>query len=136
MAGETNLTQLIRGMKPVLNSGEYVFTTVTDLSPISRADTICEFQEQEGTTVVMAKDKADGYGLAYEYVAAWITLEIHSALDAVGLTAAIATELARHGMSCNVIAGYFHDHLFVDLADGKRAIEVLQTLAETYTERK
>ena len=53
MAGEKNLTALIQGMTPKLNTGEYVFCTVKDVSKINRNDTICEFKEAEGTTIIM-----------------------------------------------------------------------------------
>ncbi len=130
MAGETNLSKLIKEMKPVLNKGEYVITVVPNTDAISRADTICEFKEAEGVTIVMEKEKADELNLSYHYVAAWITLKVHSSLDAVGLTAAFSTALAKHHISSNVIAGYYHDHIFVDKKDGNKAIGVLNALSK------
>ncbi len=130
MAGEKELSQLIKGMKPKLNVGEYVFSSINDISKINLNDTICKINEQEGTTIVIEKGKADELNLDYEYVASWITLMVHSSLEAVGLTAIFSTELAKHNISCNVIAGYYHDHIFVDKRDAHKAIEVLSKLSK------
>ncbi|QDO93917.1 ACT domain-containing protein [Formosa sediminum] len=132
MAGEINLRKLIRQMTPILNHGYYVFVTVKDVSVISREDTICEFKEKEGTTIVIDKNKADSLGFKYDFIAAWITLKIHSSLEAVGLTAVFSTELAKHDISCNVIAGYYHDHIFVAKEDSSKAFKVLTSLSLNY----
>ncbi|WP_103072548.1 ACT domain-containing protein [Aquimarina sediminis] len=132
MTGETNISTLIKDMTPVLNSGEYVFATLKDISKIDRNDTICEFKEKEGTTIVIKKEKADELGLTYDYISSWITLMIHSSLEAVGLTALFSTTLAQHNISCNVIAGYYHDHIFVDCKDANKAIKVLNELSKNY----
>ncbi|WP_074407004.1 ACT domain-containing protein [Aquimarina megaterium] len=132
MSGETNLATLIRNMSPVLQTGEFVFSTVKNTDHIPREDSIGEFKELEGVTIIIDRKKAEHLNLSYEYIASWITLKIHSSLDAVGLTAIFSTELAKHKISCNVIAGYYHDHIFVDKKDENKAITVLKKLSENY----
>ncbi|MBC3272041.1 MULTISPECIES: ACT domain-containing protein [Pseudomonas] len=129
MAGETSLSTLLRSMSPQLNSGEYVFCTLPDAQLPTGLELIGSFREQEGLTVILKRSDAEQAGLSFDYVAAWITLNVHSALQAVGLTAAFATALGEAGISCNVIAGYYHDHLFVGQADAERAMHVLRDLA-------
>ena len=132
MSGEKNLEKLIKEMTPILNIGTYVFTTISSYENISRLDTLFEFKEPEGITVVIKKEKADELQLAYHFIASWITLKIHSSLEAVGLTAIFSTALAKHKISCNVVAGYYHDHIFVAQKDEKKALAILLNLSNTY----
>ncbi len=129
MAGETALATLLRSMSPHLNDGDYVFCTLPDHHIPAGCEIIGSFREQEGLTLILERQQAERAGLAFDYVAAWITLNVHSALEAVGLTAAFASALGQAGISCNVIAGYYHDHLFVGRADAERAMDVLRQLA-------
>ncbi|MFI7415078.1 ACT domain-containing protein [Streptomyces sp. NPDC049627] len=128
MAGERDLQKLLNGMRPELNPGRYVFTTVEGRVP-SGVTPVVTVAEPEGLTVVARQQEADAAGMAYDYVAGWITLRVHSALEAVGLTAAVSRELADAGLSCNVVAGFHHDHLFVPAEDADRAVAVLEDLA-------
>jgi hypothetical protein len=116
-------------MSPQLNAGEYVFCTLRDGVLPSGLEVVGSFREQEGLTVIVERTDAEQAGFSFDYVAAWITLNVHSALEAVGLTAAFATALGKAGISCNVIAGYYHDHLFVGQADAEHAMQVLRDLA-------
>ena len=129
MAGETSLTTLLRSMSPQLNPGEFVFCTLPDGSLPVGVEIVGSFREQEGLTVILERAHAERAGLSFDYVASWITLNVHSALEAVGLTAAFATALGNAQISCNVVAGYYHDHLFVGQADAERALQVLRDLA-------
>jgi hypothetical protein len=125
MAGETDLTILLESLEPSLNVGSYVFISLKDINEILREDILFEFKEAEGITIILSKDKADKYNLDYDFVASWITLTVHSALDAVGLTAAVSSALTKHNISCNVVAAYYHDHIFISKKDTKKAMEVL-----------
>ena len=129
MSGERDLRKLLSGMRPELNPGRYVFTTVDGVLPPG-VTPVVTVAEREGLTVVALREEADSAGLAYGYVAGWITLRVHSALEAVGLTAAVAQELAAIGLSCNVIAGYHHDHLFVPYERAQEAVTALAALAK------
>ncbi|WP_058044446.1 ACT domain-containing protein [Streptomyces roseifaciens] len=129
MAGERDLTKLLGGMRPVLNGGRYVYGTVEGEAPAGVAPVVT-VREPEGLTVVVRQEEADAAGLAYEYVAGWITLQVHSALEAVGLTAAVAQALAQADLSCNVVAGFHHDHLFVPYERAEEAVSLLEALAE------
>jgi len=128
--GETNLSALLKNMRPLLNKGDYVFCTVSTDFNISGLNTICTFKEQEGMTLILEKSVADTLALTYSYVAAWITLNVHSSLEATGLTAAFSNALAKAGVSCNVVAAFYHDHIFVDKRDAQKAMEVLKVLSE------
>jgi uncharacterized protein len=132
MAGETNLSVLITNMQPILNDGLYVFSSVSSLASFNLDKILFFFKEEEGFTVVFEKKDADTEGVKYETVFAWITLHIHSALEAVGLTAAFSNALANNQISCNVVAGYYHDHIFVQYDLGERAIAVLTKLSAEY----
>lgn len=130
MSGEKDLQKLLKEMKPVLNSGEYVFATVSSVDKIQRTDTLFEFKEAEGITIILEKNKADILQIPYQFISSWITLKIHSSLEAVGLTAAFSTALTKQNISCNVVAGFYHDHIFVDVKDAKKAIEFLTNLSK------
>ncbi len=127
MPAERDLAVLLASMEPERRPGSFVFTTTGEAHPDAPA--VVVVREAEGTTLVLERGEADARGLGYDFVAAMISLHVHSALDAVGLTAAVAGELAAHGISCNVVAGYFHDHLFVPEAEADRALALLHDLA-------
>jgi len=112
LTGEIDLDTLLRGLSPRLNSGRYVYTQVQTGAPAG-ADPVVVVREDEGLTLIMTQEQADELDLAYDFVAAWITLQIHSALEAVGLTAVVSRVLTDAGISANVVAGYTHDHVFV-----------------------
>jgi uncharacterized protein len=84
--------------------------------------------EAEGLTLVLPEEQAVNAGLPVLFRSAWITLTVHSDLQAVGLTAAFASALGKAGISCNVVAGAFHDHIFVPVEQAQQALAALQSL--------
>jgi hypothetical protein len=131
MTGEKDLQKLLASMSPELIEGEFVFCTFlnTQYGDRSALEPIAAIREAEGLTLVIPKSKADENNIRYDSVYKQITLTVHSSLDAVGLTAAFAGKLTEHGISANVIAGFYHDHIFVQSEHAERAMEALHELA-------
>ena len=130
MTGEINLKKLLQCIEPKLNEGEFVFCTVESIQQANVLDPLCMFQEQEAVTVILSKEQADEASLPYSNTFVWITLTVHSSLEAVGLTAAVSKALTEANISCNVVAAYYHDHIFVPVKDAKRAMDALENLSE------
>lgn len=128
MSGVSDLGELIRTMRPSVREGEFVVVSVEPLRLVGMAAEAI-IREDEGPTVVMRREDADAEGIPYDFVAAWITLTVHSDLAAVGLTAAFSTALADAGISCNVLAGFHHDHLLVPTDRRDDALAVLTALS-------
>lgn len=115
-------------MQPTLNEGVYVFASVPPDTDTRSLEPIATFRETEGLTLIVEEQRALKAGLPVLFRAAWITLTVHSDLQAVGLTAAVAAALAQAHISCNVVAAAFHDHLFVPVESGGDALAALQQL--------
>ena len=126
----SNLAELLQSMNPVLNRSVYAFVSLPTDRVSDRVEPIATFRESEGLTLIVEEQQAKNAGLPILFRAAWITLTVHSDLQAVGLTAAVATALAGAGISCNVVAAAYHDHLFVPAESASQAIAVLQAMQE------
>lgn len=126
-----DLDRLLAGMRPTLQPGRYAFTTLPHgQTPLDAGQIVASIREAEGLSVVLAESDALALGLPIAFTAAWITLEVHSDLAAVGLTAAFSQALAQAGIGCNVIAGTVHDHIFVPAGQAADTMAVLQALQE------
>ena len=112
---------MLRSLTVERRPGVFAYVSVERPSAelVSLAAAVVE--ESEGVTLVLPVDAARDAGLTPVFEAAWLTLEVHSALDAVGLTAAVSNALAAAGIPCNVIAGAYHDHLLVPAARATEA---------------
>jgi len=131
MTGIKSLDKLLESMSPKLDFNDYVFCTSSNgtLKEFTTLSPIATFQEEEGLTLVLLKETADNAGFKYDGVFSKITLTVHSSLEAVGLTAAISNALAENDISANVIAAYYHDHVFVPKDSATSAVEVLKALS-------
>ena len=124
----SDLDTLIASMEPELQPGVYVFASLPHDAVMSGARIVATFREREGMTVVMEEGAARAAGIEPLFRAAWITLTVHSDLNAVGLTAAFARALGAANISCNVMAAAYHDHIFVPVDDAARAMDALSDL--------
>ncbi len=116
-------------MKPEHNSGDYVFCKVENLEKVNLNDIEMFFKEKEAITLILKKEIAESLHLEYSVVMSWITLTVHSSLEAVGLTAAFSKALSENGISCNVVAAYYHDHIFVSNKEVEKAIKLLNSFS-------
>jgi hypothetical protein len=123
-----DLDSMISQLLPHLRGGRYVFATAVDGQPPAGVRPVMTFIEDEGLALILEQSQADAAGVPYDLTFAWITLRVHSALDGVGLTAAVSTALADAGISCNVVAATHHDHIFVPIADAQAALAALDAL--------
>ena len=125
----SDLATLLESMHPMLHPGVYVFASVPAGTDLVALEPLATFREREGLTLIVEERQAEAADLPVLFRAAWITLTVHSDLQAVGLTAAVDLSLAAAGIACNVVASAFHDHLFVPVEMGERALAVLQGMA-------
>ncbi|MEO1060684.1 MAG: ACT domain-containing protein [Actinomycetota bacterium] len=128
MAGLTDLAELLAALAVERRPGTYAVVTVAE--PVDLGDGVAALiAEAEGTTAVVEVGSARRRGWAVDFEAAWLTLTVHSSLEAVGLTAACSEALAREGIACNVLAAFHHDHLLVPVDRADDAVAALEALA-------
>lgn len=127
MAGETDLAAMLATLDVERRPGTFAF--VSGDHPGVAASAVAMVAEEEAVTWVVPIDVARAVGPEPEFEAAWLTLTVHSALDAVGLTAAFSRALGDAEIACNVLAGYHHDHLLVPAHRADDAIMALRALA-------
>ncbi len=131
MSGEKDLEKLLRNMSPVLNEGEFIFITLPGkYEDYLYLEPIGSFKEKEGLTLIISKEKAIENNIEVKDLFKYITLNVHSSLNAVGLTAAVASKLSLNGISANVIAAYYHDHIFIQTQYAEKALSLLLELTE------
>jgi len=119
--------EMVAGMTPDLKPGAYVFCAAGDRD-WAALEPLAMFREAEGVSLILERGAARAAGFPVEAPMALITLNVYSALDGVGLTAAVATALARAGIACNMVAALNHDHVFVPIERAQEALAVLLAL--------
>jgi len=126
----SDIDLLLRTLEPTLNDGVYAYTSLPRGTDLSALRAIATVREAEGLTAIVREEEALAAKLRVLFRAAWITLTVHSDLQAVGLTAAFSRALADAGISCNVIAGAYHDHIFVPVEAAASALRTLKSLQQ------
>ena len=132
MSGIVHLATLLRSMSPKVLEGEFVFLSFANCTYGAHAHLapIGGFIEAEGLTLIVPRVQADSHQLSYDGVFCCISLHVHSSLSAVGLTAAVADALTVENISANVVAAYYHDHVFVPAQRTQDALAALQRLSQ------
>lgn len=126
----SDLATLLRSMEPELHAGVYAYCVAPHGTDVSALSPVATVAEAEGLTLVLPEAQAVQAGYTVLFRAAWITLTVHSDLQAVGLTAAFSTALGQAGISCNVVAGAYHDHIFVPVEQAQPAMAALRALQQ------
>lgn len=119
---------MIAAMAPELQPGLFLFCSTDDpaLAVHCLRPAIAMMTEAEGLSFILPVEEARMLGFDSAIPMRQITLTVHSALDGVGLTAAVAGALADHGIACNMVAGFHHDHIFVPEDRAGDAMAVLR----------
>ncbi len=126
----SDLAAMLASLDPQLVADlPYCFVEVTpDQAPLLLNQAVGTFREAEGVTAIVPSSLAQELDIsAPEF--AQITLQVHSDLEGVGLTAAVSSALANEGIACNVVAAFHHDHVFVPWDLRELALAVLQQLS-------
>lgn len=130
MSRDSSLDDLVSRMAPVLDPQTYVFVHIPAGNRLpALPGVLMRFEESEGTTLILPAHAASKAGLDSAFRCRRITLSVQSDLAAVGFMAQIAVALARAEVSCNPVAGYFHDHVFVPEASAQKALKTLRELS-------
>ena len=125
-----DLNTLLSRMQPELHPGRYAFVVLPAGFVLDPAQVVASVREPQGLSAILPEQTALDLGLPVALTASWITLTVHSDLAAVGLTAAFSQALGQAGISCNVVAGVHHDHLFVPVEQAPAAMDVLNALSQ------
>src|SRR4051812_42080264 len=110
MTGITDLKQALISLKISCDDIEYGFASVADETAIEYERVLATFKENGRLAVIAPRAYLASKNIQSEGPYAKLTVDAHTSLELVGLTAVMATRLADHGISANVVAAFYHDH--------------------------
>lgn len=125
----SHLPQLLSSMKAFMEDGVYAYVSVPHNTDTRVLPYLGLFREHEGITLILSEAVAIEHGFEVLFRCAWISLSVHSDLEAVGFTAAFSSALGAQGISCNVVAAAYHDHVFVPYEKAQQALACLHALS-------
>ncbi len=128
-------SRMVALMNPRLSHEDFVFCATTDaaVAAQAQASALGWFNEREGVSLILPRENAEALGFPADLPMRRIELTVASALDGVGLTAAVASALAAQAIPCNVVGALHHDHVFVPAAMAERALNALRALQARVT---
>lgn len=132
MEGVSDLSVLLVHLKPQLHDSAFGVCSVPHGEvplPLPWTALFATLRETEGLTLVAEYATLTALDLPLAGPFRCISLQVHSSLHAVGLTAQVSHRLAAAGISCNMLAGYYHDHLLVPADRAEDALMLLEQLA-------
>ncbi len=112
----------------MLENGTFVFCSLPRDFDLKGVAVIAMMREPEGVSVVVTESQAQAHRWPILFRAAWIRLGLTTELSAVGLTVAVSAALAQAGIGCNMVAGAYHDHVFVPVDRAAQALGILSQL--------
>ena len=132
MNGIVDLATLLKSLVPQLVDGDYVFCSVSEsISDYASLEPVAAIRELEGLTLILPAAVAERERFDFNQRYRQITLTVHSSLEAVGLTAAVSAVLADSNIPANIVAGYYHDHIFVPRDKADKALQILNRLGDS-----
>lgn len=131
MSGLTDLQQTLASLKVLCDDVPYGFASVALDADIDRDTVLATFHENGRLAIIAPQEYLISKGIEQEGPYAKLTIDVHTSLELVGLTAVMATKLAKHGISANVVAAFYHDHVFVQYELRERAAQLLESLKDS-----
>jgi len=125
----TDLDEILRHLAPVLTDEVFAFSSVDGLPGDVGDSVLMTLREPEGTSVIVQYREAVARGWRSSGPYRQIILTVPSSLEAVGLTAKVSSQLAAAGISCNIVSGVHHDHVFVPEESARRAVQLLEEIS-------